>query len=488
MSRLIIMSLLYAAFCTAGLCASAAQDVSVSLVGPEADVSQLPKSAACVRIVNGSGPLLAAATSRCATDRIELIGGNYSEDGLESLNSEYGLKELDIVAATMSADALSVVRVQTLGLNAVPVSPDLPKTLVEQGVMAQLKLCRIEPLPSAIVSVFIAGHVTSLEISECNVGDLFAHLEELADGSATFVLGSLSIDSCETGENASLTWISRIQNLRKLSLFHNRWLTDSHIVQLGEVPELRSLSLGSTTVTDASLNTIARMTKLEDLDVSGCHSLTAVGFRSLSELALRKLDISFHESIGEYPLRSFAHLEVLNCANVALDDGGIDAISEATSLRQLILANTMLKDRDSFVLITKLSDSLDTLDLSRCEWVDDRVLEHVSKLTNLTLLILWGDVQITNTGVNKLSSLIRLTALELSGCEKITDAAIVGLVALERLEDIRVSGCPLLTSKALATLMGAHALRTLSIVKCVGISQEAVDVFIGKRPNVRVVR
>jgi hypothetical protein len=463
-----------------------AQDVYV--IQSDADVSRLPPTARCLRFIEGSEELVSAASKRCVAERVELCGGNFEEGSLKCFDAKYGLQELAIHGGTVTAETLGGVKAQMLILDGVSATKTAAQTVAEEGVAKVVIMRRIEPFLPEFTALLPSTYVRSVSVVECNVTAFLEMASSLAETGTSMDLSSLAFESCQASGTPSLKWITTVSGLKTLSLFHCRWLSDEQVAQLSDASELRTLLLGSTLVTDKAMSSVAAASTIEALDISGCYNVTSVGVRELTSLHLVELDISYHRRLGEYALATLVHLQTLSCVDVELDVNALKAISQLPRLRSLSLAGSKLADRSWVEPIVGLADSLDTLDLARCSWVDDIVLGWVSQLHLVSLLNLWGNAAVTDVGVKKLAMVESLVALELSGCQLVTDASAEVFVQMKRLEDLRLSGCSLLTDETLKVLARSQTLRILSVIKCPLISRNAVEDYCETRPGVTVDR
>lgn len=117
---------------------------------------------------------------------------------------------------------------------------------------------------------------------------------------------------------------------------------------------------------------------------------------------------------------------------------------------------------------------LQSLDLSWCNQLTDRHLNHLRSFPALRYLNLKECRQLSNTGLTFLLAHSALQDLNLEGCEQLTDATLAQLRGFSALQDLNLSGCVKLTDAGLAHLRGLTALRSLNLSGCVELTDECL--------------
>lgn len=176
-------------------------------------------------------------------------------------------------------------------------------------------------------------------------------------------LHSLLATGCDQITDAGLKLIGDLTHLSTLELTHNASFTDAGIVGLADLaklsklaisgdisdvglqsiseqfPNLSYLSLGSAVVTDAGLEHLNKLNKLNTLRLAGMNV----------------------NGKGLIHLKSLAQLETLDLPNSEVSDDALIAISDLTNLRDLSLAKTQVSDA-GIASIARLA-KLDHVDL-----------------------------------------------------------------------------------------------------------------------------
>ena len=130
----------------------------------------------------------------------------------------------------------------------------------------------------------------------------------------------------------------------------NRPLDDDHVAAIAHLPELHSLDLDGTGVTDRALSVLARLPRLSDLHLSDTRvtdaGLGAVGrvplLHSLSLAGTRVSDL------GLAALEGHPRLAVLNLRGTGVEGPGLLHLAGCPALRMLALPRVDREDRRAF--------------------------------------------------------------------------------------------------------------------------------------------
>jgi WD40 repeat protein len=206
---------------------------------------------------------------------------------------------------------------------------------------------------------------------------------------------------------ADLARIKNLSGLRSLTMI-NCDVDDAGLREICHLTELESLTLFETRITEAGLAEIKPLTELQSLSIYGSQ-ITDQGLVHLQPLSrLVKLGLLRSQVNGT----GLAHLHSL------------------PALADLALSSSPITD-EGLRQISVLS-KLTVLQLGNCEQVGDAGVQHLSELTKLRSLHLYG-TSITDDGLSHLKNLFALQSLNL-GHTKITDA---GLRHLDPLLNLR---------------------------------------------------
>ena len=149
-----------------------------------------------------------------------------------------------------------------------------------------------------------------------------------------------------------LDYIAELGNLETLEI-HDTQLTDRDLIAIEGMASLKRLSLnGNCRMTDASLEFLAGMKSLEDLDLSSS-AIRGTGLGWLKGLKnLKKLDLS-GTKLGDAQMAhvaGLANLEELNLNATNITPNSLGQLSRLTKLKRLTLLDTRIREADTVAL------------------------------------------------------------------------------------------------------------------------------------------
>jgi internalin A len=263
--------------------------------------------------------------------------------------------------------------------------------------------------------------------------------------------------------------------------------TTSDMRSLADWTGLQGLDLVGGDIVDASLGHLkGLMSGLQMLGLSYNALVTDAGLEHLKGMTrLQYLDLSYTHVSGLEYLDSLTGLQYLNLSCTPVTDAGLEHLKGLSGLRLLRLAGS--RDTNSRITNAGLAHlegltGLQGLDLHHTLitnaglehlkgltglqnlWlfdtgITDAGLEHLKGLTGLHKLFLPS--AITDAGLAHLKGLTGLKELGLSG-DKITDAGLAHLTGLSGLEELYLSGTRI-TDAGIAHLKGLGGLQTLTL-------------------------
>lgn len=221
------------------------------------------------------------------------------------------------------------------------------------------------------------------------------HLSRLTNLPA---LQELNFDSCPVGDwsLAHLADNNVTPNLISLDLADSD-LTDAGMSHLPKFKHLKKLSLFYCNISNSGLAHIARMTQLEELNLDS---------RDIGDEGL------IH-------LRNLKNLKSLDIFSGRVTDAGCMHISHITSLTSLELCGGGVGDFGCAHLASRL-DNLTSLNLSQNERITNRGAAALAALRGLKALNL-SNTRVTSGCLKFLGELVKLQSLALYGCQGIDD-------------------------------------------------------------------
>lgn len=196
-----------------------------------------------------------------------------------------------------------------------------------------------------------------------------------------------------------LAFVGRFKNLRSLQLEGE--ITDDMLLELGPLPELGSLYLGKTLVTDAGLQALAGFPKLKRFSMFQTE-INGTGLKYLEQTTgLTRLEIRTQrgDEVLEY-IASLMELDEL-ILNAPITDEGLERLPVLPNLKSLWLNNARVKG-PGFAFLAQ-QPVLASIGLGASE-TDDTAIEFLAKLPALRFVSL-AETRITAAGVARLREL-----------------------------------------------------------------------------------
>ena len=245
------------------------------------------------------------------------------------------------------------------------------------------------------------GKINALKSLElCYSGVKDAHIRKFLNLSA---LEELNLDSCPISD-AAIT----------------------HLADNDVLPNLTSLDLADTPVTDIAMAKIAKFTKLTRLSLFYCN-ISNGGLRhiaQLTDLEVLNLDSRDISDDGLAHLRNLTKLKSLDIFSGRITDSGCAHIARLKSLESLELCGGGVGDLGCTLLATL--DNLTSLNLSQNEHISNRGAAALAALMNLKALNL-SHTRVNSAALKFFSGLLQLQSLALYGCRGIdADEAAMG--------------------------------------------------------------
>jgi internalin A len=258
------------------------------------------------------------------------------------------------------------------------------------------------------------------------------------------------------------------------------WVSDTDMKRLAAFPDITSLDLSLTHITDQGMQEIKSLQKVEDLNLYFTEYVTDEGIAAIKEWKhLKRLNLH-GTKVGDTGLEHIAGittLESLDVGSTLMTDVGLERLANLQNLRQLTMGGNELGDAGLQAL--RQMPGLTYLDLSGRQGTDKNVwtiamsdtgLEAVLTLKQLRELRFactsigvgiegakFGEVSmltVTPEWLERLRSLSKLEKLKVQGCNRITDANIPILAGMPALREVDLKGTAV-TDKGAATLKAA---------------------------------
>lgn len=292
-------------------------------------------------------------------------------------------------------------------------------------------------------------HLQSLDVRRSQVTD-----EGLVHLRGVETLEALELPD-EGISDRGLAYLSELPRLRKLGISRvhlvdpskdHGYYTDKGIAMLARCRLLEELSIGSTGVTDASMEAIASLDQLRVLTLFGCTSATDEGLKGLARLTklegLHVCDANVTIS-GLSALNGLANLRRLQIDDVEQDGSGLD-LSGLRNLEELTIGTRreggVINDADVACLagLSRLRWFQIGQPLTKPYGLTDRGLACLAALTEMDRLTIGGP-NLTDGGLAQLRGMKKLDMLNVHG-GTFTNEGLRHLEELDALTHLRLIG------------------------------------------------
>lgn len=260
--------------------------------------------------------------------------------------------------------------------------------------------------------------------------------------------------------DAQASALSEIDTLEEVSIQECDAITGSCLAEIAALPNLKSLRILLTPVSDASLAHISQAAGLEQLKLTNV-PVTDEGLafladcQKLQDVQLTNLEISDQALKHVATLAQLESLTLWNCPQI--NGSGLDDLSGLSLLTRLDITGTSILTNGAVHLAGHPQLTELNFDPEECT---DEVAATLSQITALERLVLAG-APITDEGLARVSELAFLNVLELAGCQGIT---VPGLRALEghpALQKLDLSHCRNMSDECIAPLSTISGLNTV---------------------------
>ena len=217
-----------------------------------------------------------------------------------------------------------------------------------------------------------------------------------------------------------LTDLPKLEELNLDSCPVGDWAI-SHFADNNVVPNLKSLDLADTDLTDIGMAKIAKFEKLTRLSLFYCN-ITNGGLRHIAKLKLLEVLNLDSREISDDGLRYLKNLENLKSLDIfsgRITDSGCSHIASIASLESLELCGGGVGDPGCTVLATL--ENLTSLNLSQNERITNRGAAALAALSNLKALNL-SNTRVNSSALRFFGGLVKLQSLALYGCRGIEDS------------------------------------------------------------------
>lgn len=273
--------------------------------------------------------------------------------------------------------------------------------------------------------------------------------------------GKFKLDNGSEGE-VTQARLLRVPAGQKSLYFTGTKVSDQTLWTLLRFTRLHTLDLSKTPITDYAIKPLSKLRTVTNLTLNNTH-LTPNGLAQLAELPwLRELHLDATEANDE-SLLAFSRLPnlgVLEVRDTAITDKGLENLLAAKKLRKLSISGTAITNRGLATIAKMKLTELNMWDTN----VSPGLVEQLKGCKKLNRLCL-SRVNLNADDLANLSELPNLNYLQLYHIKNLKDDDLRTLSKLKSLEKLHLEDCPL-SDNAGKYLNQMHDLEELSINSC----------------------
>ena len=285
--------------------------------------------------------------------------------------------------------------------------------------------------------------------------------------------------------DAGLIRLKEMKSLESLKLPSN--VTDRGLAYLAGFDKLRCLhvGIGGGKITDAGLNHVAKLHRLEELSISG-KDITDAGMSQIAKLTNLKFLKLWTEQLtnaGLAKLTALKSLEKLYIYRASVSTSGLAQLNELPNLIELIVRDIKQDSKPLNIAGLTNLEKL-SIQLERQSEFHDQDLACLARLTHLKNLGISHN-GISDVGLKHLAGLTSLERLSVGG-KFVTDDGLAYLANMKVLTYISLTGN--FTDKCLHHLEKLEALAVLDFMSGANFSPRALNQFRKKMPHLGLLR
>ena len=258
------------------------------------------------------------------------------------------------------------------------------------------------------------------------------------------------------------------------------WVSDTDLHRLNDLPDLATLDLGLTHITDQGMAELKNLRNVTDLSLYFAEYITDEGLSAIKDWKkLKRLNLHGTKA-GDTALEhisGIATLESVNVGSTLMTDVGLERLTALAKLKELTMGGNELGDAGLQAL--RQMPGLTYLDLSGRQGTDKNVwtvamsetgVEAVLTLKQLKELRFscnsigvgiegqrLGEISfltVTDKWIEKFATLTKLERVKFQGCGRVGDDSVKTLASMPNLKEVDLQGTSV-TAKGVETLKAA---------------------------------
>lgn len=285
--------------------------------------------------------------------------------------------------------------------------------------------------------------------------------------------------------DSALEHLAGLRRVRSV-LLNETGVTDAGMATVGKVATLQNVDLRGCTISNAGLEPLAALPELKALRLSGESGATSVDDDGMKHVAKMKnlkallLDFLWISEVGLEQLTGLDKLEELYLAKTLVGDDALATMSQFPRLKKLRVSQCQFEN-DGLSHLAKVT-TLEDLDLSENNQINDLGMPHLSGLKKLKRLNLWR-TYVGDPGVENLAGLTAMEWLNLDNSQ-ISDACLENLSGMSKLKFLHL-GSTLVSDSGLPALEGLTSLEDLKVTRT-AVTQAGIATLKEKLPDTEI--
>jgi hypothetical protein len=367
-------------------------------------------------------------------------------------------------------------------------SPDLEHALLRFPYVSVIKLNGVVEEIHLAMLRHNAHHLRFLDLSHTTLQG--EHLRQLASIAPLRMLDLSAVSGLDDKAIESISQLTRLKYLYlDQEVAHPASFSDDMLAKLGQLTELRELSLANCTqFTGKSFTHWRGLENLRSLVLDGGDvRVDQLAFlqplENLSHLGLSNLAEFTTENASE--LARFKALKKLDLCGVSINDEALAELGKLAELESLDLEGASNFEGHCFTHWSSLT-RLSSLNLNSAQDLAPESVRLLGQLHSLRELNLSNQDQMTGLQCAAWSDLRSLSRLTLRGCVSLENEALAHLARLPNLSALYLSNCPRLDVGCLPHLQAMIALKELTLLSAHPDLVEQVKHTL-VRPNLKIV-
>jgi len=264
------------------------------------------------------------------------------------------------------------------------------------------------------------------------------------------------------------------------------WVTDSDLRRLVLLPDLTTLDLSLTRITDQGMQELKNLTGIVDLNLYFAEYVTDEGMAAIKGWKhLKRLNVHGTKSSDTTleHISGITTLESLNFGSAVMTDVGLERLISLPNLKELTMGGNEVSDAGLQAL--REMPGLTYLDLSGRQGTDSNVWAVSISDVGLDAILTLKELRELRFGCTAIGVGIEGAKFAEVSATSVTNEWIEKLKALPKLERLKVQGCNRINDESIPVLAKMPALREVDL-KGTSVSEKGLAVLKAAKPGIRL--